>query len=179
MATVHRPIAILFSWLIGGCAVVRHRSPLPEELSPKAVIPGIPYARTWGDEPPTYVEEWLQTPKAELQARYPALIRNTHHYLAISGGGPNGAFGAGLLVGWTARGDRPEFSIVTGVSTGALIAPFAFLGSDYDTQLKEVYTTISTRDIVQKRPIIEILTGDSAVSTRYRSIIDPQFIVAE
>ena len=49
-------------------------------------------------------------------------------FLAVSGGGSDGAFGAGLLVGWSARGDRPEFDIVTGISTGALTAPFAFLG---------------------------------------------------
>jgi hypothetical protein len=56
---------------------------------------------------------------------------------------PTEAFGAGLLVGWTARGDRPEFDIVTGISTGALTAPFAFLGSKYDPALKAVYTTYS------------------------------------
>ena len=56
-------------------------------------------------------------------------------YLAVSGGGDNGAFGAGLIEGWTATGTRPEFKIVTGVSTGALIAPFAFLGPDYDASL--------------------------------------------
>lgn len=86
-------------------------------------------------------------------------------YLAVSGGGANGAFGAGMQLGWTARGDRPEFSIVTGVSTGAFTAPFAFLGSDYDTQLKEVYTTVSTRDIVRKKPLLEVLSGDSAAIT--------------
>ena len=60
--------------------------------------------------------------------------------LALSGGGPDGAYGAGLLNGWTARGDRPEFSTVTGVSTGTIIALFAFLGPEYDQKLEEVYT---------------------------------------
>ena len=60
--------------------------------------------------------------------------------LALSGGGSNGAYGAGLLVGWTEHGDRPKFDIVTGVSTGALAAPFAFLGSEWDPQLKAAYT---------------------------------------
>jgi predicted acylesterase/phospholipase RssA len=69
-------------------------------------------------------------------------------------------------VGWTAAGTRPEFDVVTGISTGALIAPFAFLGSAYDAQLKEVYTQYSTRDLVRKRYLIHILTGDSAVSTK-------------
>lgn len=71
--------------------------------------------------------------------------------LAVSGGGDNGAFGAGLLVGWTEAGDRPDFKYVTGISTGALTAPFAFLGSAYDEQLQRVYTTISSKNILKKR----------------------------
>ncbi|WP_041659267.1 patatin-like phospholipase family protein [Asticcacaulis excentricus] len=59
--------------------------------------------------------------------------------LSLSGGGADGAFGIGVLTGWSERGDRPQFSVVTGVSTGALIAPFAYLGSSYDAQLKEAY----------------------------------------
>jgi predicted patatin/cPLA2 family phospholipase len=60
--------------------------------------------------------------------------------LAVSGGGENGAFGAGVLCGWSEAGTRPLFELVTGVSTGALTAPFAFLGSSYDPQLRAVYT---------------------------------------
>jgi predicted acylesterase/phospholipase RssA len=67
-----------------------------------------------------------------------------HNYLVISGGGGDGAYGAGLLTGWTEAGTRPEFQIVTGISTGALIAPFAFLGPEYDPVLREVYTQFST-----------------------------------
>jgi predicted acylesterase/phospholipase RssA len=62
-------------------------------------------------------------------------------YLALSGGGGSGAYGAGLLNGWSESGGRPEFTIVSGVSTGALIAPFAFLGPDYDNTLKQMYTS--------------------------------------
>src|SRR3954468_4941451 len=72
-------------------------------------------------------------------------------YLAISGGGENGAYGAGLLTGWTALGTRPEFKGVTGVSTGALIAPFAFLGPAYDRQLRETYTGVGPADIFERR----------------------------
>ncbi|UFN48479.1 patatin-like phospholipase family protein [Roseomonas sp. OT10] len=60
--------------------------------------------------------------------------------LALSGGGASGAYGAGLLVGWTRSGQRPVFDLVTGVSTGALTAPFAFLGSDWDARLEAAYT---------------------------------------
>lgn len=73
--------------------------------------------------------------------------------LAVSGGGSNGAYGAGVLVGWTAAGDRPDFDIVTGVSTGALTAPFAFLGKDWDRRLTEAYTSDAADRILQKRGI--------------------------
>ncbi len=86
-------------------------------------------------------------------------------FLAISGGGDNGAFGAGLLSGWTAAGDRPEFRLVTGISTGALMAPFAFLGSAYDDQLKRLYTRVSPADIRIRRPLLAALTNDALADT--------------
>jgi hypothetical protein len=85
----------------------------------------------------------------------------TAYYLAISGGGDNGAFGAGFLNGWTASGSRPEFKVVTGVSTGALIAPFAFLGPRYDGALAKFYTTISQKDIFKSRGILKGVMGDA------------------
>ncbi len=77
--------------------------------------------------------------------------------LAISGGGASGAFGAGFLNGWSAAGTRPKFKIVTGISTGALIAPFAFLGSDYDEELRQLYTTMSTKNIIDINNVFTIL----------------------
>ena len=82
-------------------------------------------------------------------------------YLAISGGGENGAFGAGLLTAWTQLGTRPEFKGVTGVSTGALTAPFAFLGPDYDKDLERVYTDTGTADVMTSRGLLAGLLGDS------------------
>jgi hypothetical protein len=87
------------------------------------------------------------------------------NFLAISGGGDNGAFGSGVLVGWTEAGNRPEFQFVTGVSTGALIAPFAFLGPDYDRQLRDVYTTISADDVFTDRGIIGGIFDDAMSDT--------------
>jgi predicted acylesterase/phospholipase RssA len=109
-------------------------------------------------------------------ARFP-----TAHYLAISGGGDNGAFGAGLLAGWTESGTRPNFKAVTGISTGALIAPFAFLGAEYDQQLAEVYTTINQRDVFEKRPVLAAIASDGMADTSplYRLIskyLDDQMI---
>ena len=88
------------------------------------------------------------------------------NFLAISGGGDNGAFGAGLLNGWTVAGDRPEFKVVTGVSTGALIAPLAFLGPDYDPELKRAYTTISKKNIYEERGFLSALFDDGLADSR-------------
>ena len=89
----------------------------------------------------------------------------TAHILALSGGGANGAFGAGLLVGWTTHGDRPKFKLVTGVSTGSLIAPFAFLGPEYDAQLTEVYTTINQSNVFEMRFATAALTENAMADT--------------
>ena len=145
-----------------GCAVKLPRNPLPAELSNEAHIPGIPEARFWAEEWPKFSLEKLKTATEEdFRREYAALYMKQHNYLAISGGGANGAFGAGLLAGWTESGTRPEFTMVTGVSTGALSAPFAFLGPDYDDELKELYTTTDTEDIAILRNILNALFNES------------------
>lgn len=85
----------------------------------------------------------------------------TGNMLALSGGGSDGAFGVGLLVGWTEHGTRPVFNVVTGVSTGSLIAPFAFLGSKYDAQIKDFYTNIDSRAIFKERGVISGMLNDA------------------
>ena len=87
------------------------------------------------------------------------------YYLAVSGGGDNGAFGAGLINGWTALGTRPEFKMVTGVSTGALIAPFAFLGPDYDDALRDVYTSMTPDKVFKPRGLTAALFNDAMADT--------------
>ena len=158
-------MALINSLLIVGCGSVPTRNPLPEELGDEAIIPGIPKARFWGDESPPWAQAWFSKSEKEIKARYPGLYGQAHNYLAISGGGANGAFSAGLLLGWTEAGTRPEFTAVTGVSTGALISPFAFLGSDYDATLKEIYTGISTKDILTKRNLLVGLNSDALADT--------------
>jgi predicted acylesterase/phospholipase RssA len=81
--------------------------------------------------------------------------------LAVSGGGEDGAYGAGLLCGWTEHGNRPEFDLVTGVSTGALTAPFAYLGPKYDDGLRDVYTNVTADDILRRRPILAAVFNDA------------------
>jgi predicted acylesterase/phospholipase RssA len=81
--------------------------------------------------------------------------------LTISGGAANGAYGAGLLKGWAESGTRPNFKIVTGVSTGAITAPMAFLGKDYDNMAEDLYTTMTTKDVMRAKGPIRALFGDS------------------
>jgi predicted patatin/cPLA2 family phospholipase len=158
-------LAVVLLGLTQGCASLKQRRPVPEAQSQIAEIPGIPMARIWGDQLPPDLNKRLAMAKEQLRTNNPEALYQPHNYLAISGGGANGAFGAGLLVGWTKAGDRPSFNIVTGISTGALIAPFAFLGPAYDMQLKDVYTTVSTEELIKVRGFLKIITGDAATST--------------
>ncbi len=135
---------------------------MPAELVDEAVIAGIPRARYRGDLSPPWIEDWLQEwTDEELRVHYGGIMDREHHYLAISGGGANGAYGAGLLLGWSEWETRPEFTIVTGISTGALTAPFAFLGPDYDDELREIYTTFATEDLVERRGLLAIFRQDA------------------
>ena len=152
--------------LLSGCGTLPVRTPLPEKFGETAQIPGIPLGRFWGDEVPSDIEAVFGQPREKLMQEYSGIFGREHTYLALSGGGENGAFGAGLMTGWSAAGNRPEFTMVTGVSTGALMAPLAFLGSAYDAQLKEMYTTFRTKDLVIKRNLLAALTGSSAADTR-------------
>jgi len=111
-------------------------------LVDKAQVPGLPDVRYWGDQLPKNIAEKIRIANEQTKSQRPELYkkgqRRNANFLAISGGGRDGAFGAGLLVGWKQAGSRPEFDLVTGISTGALAAPFAFLGPAYDTQLEEI-----------------------------------------
>ena len=75
------------------------------------------------------------------------------HMLAVSGGGDAGTFAAGLIAGWTTHGTRPLFKVVTGISAGALVAPFAFLGSEYDGVIRYVSNAIGPKDIFHSRNV--------------------------
>jgi predicted patatin/cPLA2 family phospholipase len=153
---------------------------VPSELTLHVGIKGIPEARFWGNEWPTLGLERFKTyTDDDLRKHYPGIYEKAHHYLAISGGGAKGAFGAGLFAGWTASGTRPEFSMVTGISTGALTAPFAFLGPDYDDVLKKVYTTTSTKDILKKRNILFAFFSDSMSNTTPLKELIAKYLTAD
>lgn len=147
--------------LTGGCSSIL-RSPVPEDAHLDATVLGRDDLRFWGDrngqaqDPST-----LMARANELQDEFAGIMHTEHNYLAISGGGAEGAYGAGLLVGWSDLGTRPEFTMVTGVSTGALTAPFAFLGKEYDDELKLLYTTLDSSRIFLRRSVFSIIRGDS------------------
>jgi len=153
--------------LFQGCATPPRQPAVPEKLQNQAQIPGlenIRYRIGNPDDLAAMAREGMES----VQREQAFLAASGHQgplppavFLAISGGGDNGAFGAGLLNGWTTAGTRPTFKLVTGVSTGALSAPFAFAGPAYDAKLKEVYTTISAKDIAEPRSMLSALTGDA------------------
>jgi len=165
MRTLQCMLILIALLALGGCAGLERKPAVPQDLTTKAQLPGMTDVRYWQNiDQKLLVEEgknayWKEKAYAKAENRQgempPAI------FLAISGGGDNGAFGAGLLNGWTESGTRPEFKLVTGVSTGALIAPFAFLGPDYDQKLKDFYTTLSPDDIMDQRNPLAALTSDA------------------
>jgi predicted patatin/cPLA2 family phospholipase len=153
--------------LLQGCATLRPRNPLPEDLESKVQIPGMPGVRTWGDEVSETFTKFAQESVQQERAAYGKdFMKRPASFLALSGGGDDGAFGAGVLCGWTAHGDRPEFKLVTGISTGALIAPFAFLGSGYDDTLRYLYTGITGKDIFYMKSLLTVLWRESVADTK-------------
>ncbi len=166
-ALIAVPVAIVLVRIL----LVPPRLPaVPAEQTTKAMVPGIPGARYWvGENIEPFVRDVVEARKREMEAW--ANAGNSGELppldlLAVSGGGDNGAFGAGLLCGWTAAGNRPQFKGVTGISTGALIAPFAFLGSDYDNVLRQVYTSVRGSDIALKRNILAAIDSDGMADNR-------------
>ena len=124
---------------IAGCATVT-RIPYTQQEQAEAVIPGIPGARLWADN--LAIATGRRSVVSRVSVKQPTV-------LALSGGGADGAFGAGLLTGWSARGTRPQFTFVTGASAGALIAPFAFLGAAHDETLRSVFASGEMANLLQ------------------------------
>ena len=173
-ATILALIASASAVALQGCATEPVRHSLPATRTEQAVVPGMAAdVRYWGDDPSGAFRDWQALPEEELAVCCAGLMDRPHNYLVVSSGGVEGAFGAGLLVGWTAAGTRPEFQLVTGVSAGAMIAPFAFLGPAYDGALREIYSSYSSSDLVERRGVFEALAGDAVMDTApLRRLID-------
>jgi predicted acylesterase/phospholipase RssA len=145
---------LLCCMVLGACAAIPQHFGVPEKKLDQVKIDGFPESiRFWADEAPANYSAMLMQ-RSETYVTTHADYFKTHgtypalHYLAISGGAYDGAFSAGLLSGWSQSGTRPDFTLVTGVSTGALIAPFVYIGSKYDAKLKELYTNTTTKNIL-------------------------------
>ncbi|MBA3537609.1 MAG: patatin-like phospholipase family protein [Tatlockia sp.] len=139
------------------CTNISLYKPLPQNLEDSAYVRGFEGVRAFGDAPSKAMEQSAQQSLKDILEKNEGKLPRELNALALSGGGADGAFGAGLLYGWTKSGKRPVFHLVTGISTGALIAPFAFLGSKYDEQLKAIYTNLSDKHIYEFNNVFSII----------------------
>jgi predicted acylesterase/phospholipase RssA len=137
------------------------RAPFGLEDEAEALVLGLADARAWGDSE----EEFARLlPKVDGP------------WLALSGGGSDGAYAAGLLTGLTQAGKRPDFAVVTGASIGALIAPYAFLGGRYDDELHDEFSTITAGDIFEDRPTVDSLTDSWPLERTIDKRVTPQLL---
>jgi hypothetical protein len=165
LAAAAAVLALLF--LQERATTARHHA-VPHDLEVPAHVVGFPdevryFPRDPGDIE-LMIKEFVDSWEREKAYLHTQVLPPTA-YLAISGGADNGAFTAGFLNGWTKAGKRPQFKLVTGVSTGALIAPFAFLGPEYDEGLKAIYTNVSRKDILKDRIFYSVFLKDAMADT--------------
>ena len=155
-------------FLLSACSQPSRLAAVPSGAVTRASVLDLPNARFLVTDRAAMAAEGrasLEREKAARKAEGRSGPLPTAHFLALSGGGDDGAFGAGLLRGWSERGDRPTFKLVTGISTGALSAPFIFLGPAYDDALAEVYTQSTQTDIFKRRSILAAVTDDALTDT--------------
>jgi predicted acylesterase/phospholipase RssA len=156
--SVKVPMIVVTS-LLAACGPLQSRLPIDPALHETAVVPGFETVRIYADASAAAFDAFPATqhvnpgPNGRLDM------------LALSGGAENGAFGAGFLVGWSERGGRPDFDVVTGVSVGALIAPLAFLGPSRDAQLAKMTTDLRPQDVLRPRILAGLLFADSFADT--------------
>lgn len=161
-------MSVLF---VGGCAATAPRSEYSIPISTAASIPDIADARIWADDP-KITRGGLWSPTALTDKTTPV------NMLSLSGGGAEGAFGAGFLAGWTKTGNRPKFSVVSGTSAGALLAPFAFLGPNYDPVLQQIFTQEKTSDLVRVAGLSAVF-GSSVFSDEPLNKIVAHYVTPE
>ena len=160
-------LLIIISFLaLSGCAHVRHA--VPESLVGTAVVVGMPDIRYYTDKSDSFAmlrQSLLVSFKEEDKSAYLVDGIKTYPVLIIGGGVSNSAYGIGLLNGWLKQGTRPVFKIVTGYSSGSLIALATFSGKEYEDRLAELFTSISTKDVVRQNGVFSILFGNSVNSS--------------
>jgi predicted acylesterase/phospholipase RssA len=179
------PISIRFIFALlvltlVGCSSLQRKAAVPPQQMGEAQIAGLSSVR-YMVASQSSIDQMAADIQEGFKVRDEKTLNSPANYLSLSGGGDDGAYGAGLLIGWSERGDRPQFNLVTGISTGALIAPFAFMGKEYDPVLREVYTKYGPQDIFIQRGLISGILGDGLSDTTplFRLIskyIDQEFL---
>ncbi|MCC6888549.1 MAG: patatin-like phospholipase family protein [Hyphomicrobiales bacterium] len=139
------------------------RIPFTAQDQAAASIPGFPDVRGWGDSAADF---------------HKVLPPQSGPWLAMSGGGADGAFAAGVLNGWSQSGKRPQFTVVTGVSIGALLAPYTFLGSKYDEDLRQAIVTITGADIFEDRQTHESFLDTWPLRRLIEKRVTPELLAA-
>ncbi|MCE2573458.1 patatin-like phospholipase family protein [Motilimonas eburnea] len=169
-------IPLLVAVLTTGCSAPYRDAVEPEQISQFTPLEQT-NLRYWGDATEYQFSQSAMDKFIAQQSRSGLLYDDQGeflpaYHLALSGGGESGAFGAGVLSAWSENGDRPTFTTVTGVSTGAIISVFAFLGSDYDDMLTGFYTGVTDNDLYEKKFALTALFSTSLVDTkRYQNIV--------
>ncbi len=158
-------VGMLLAVLVGACSAALR--PDAEDVSTTATFGSVQLFNSQN-------KPMVPPPGATIAGEQVPLAAQTQdlNVLAISGGGSDGAFGAGALKGWTESGQRPVFNIVTGVSTGALIATFAFLGSSWDHEIERFYTKVSAEHIYAEKGLIGLFQESLYDTAPFRAMVE-------
>lgn len=160
--------------LISGCVGTSRLAAVPEGQTYSVDVLGIKHVRFW----PTHEDDTFTKivvgaiDRSSRKVHLANSVKPRNSNLVLSSGGDGGAFGAGLLAGWSAEGNRPTFSFVTGISTGALIAPFAFLGEGYDDTLRTIFTNLDTHDVYRIDVLAAVFADATADSSPLAELIE-------
>jgi len=151
---------------VSGCGSLP-RNPVPVHAADTAHIAGMPGVRAWGGEyDDDFQRDLIRSVRVERDSDYCTEDGHCDHAaIALSGGGSYGAFGAGFLTGWESAAGRPTFKLVTGISTGALMAPLVFLGPEFDDDLERLYTNSRNKDIYKRRSPFKLVRIESLAKT--------------
>ncbi|MGO9171244.1 MAG: patatin-like phospholipase family protein [Rhodomicrobium sp.] len=155
---------LIFAPILAACSFLPRDQFTAAEQS-IATIPGIPGARFWADGSAAELRSFFQGSVLTAPAT------GSLDVLALSGGAYDGAYGAGVINGWTALGTRPEFALVTGVSAGALIAPLAFLGPRYDAEMEQAFTQGAAQFLGDLGSIFSVVGGGDLRRTSLADLV--------
>lgn len=163
MSNTH-PLRILPLLLLSACGLPLRSALIDVEPGEIRPLDGFPEVRAADGYPSPAFQGSFDTAIAQLAATpLPEDGRRDYPMLVLSSGGVNGAFGAGILTGWSRRGDRPEFWLVTGVSVGALMAPFAFAGPEFDDRLETLFRRIAPEDMHEEKGVMSSVLWDESL----------------